>query len=241
MKYDNFFIDMRDRRSQTVILEKIKPQTIVLELGSSTGLMTNYMKNHLACKVFICEIDEKSIETARQYAEGSWQGDLDTLQWVNAFEPIKFDYIICADILEHLRYPESVLGATAELLKDEGSLLVSIPNVAHNSVVFDLLENRFEYTEVGILDQTHLKFFTYPSLKKLCADAGYTAVEEDAVYLDYQPSCAAKYPDDIRYRKYCNILQFIFELKKTWYAEEHRIIPVNKIEEYPMPGGMQRG
>ena len=233
MKYDNFIIDMRDRRSHTVILEKIKPQTVVLELGSSTGLMTNYMKNHLQCKVFICEIDKDSIEKARQYAEGSWLGDLDTLQWTDAFGSIKFDYIICADVLEHLRCPEDVLRETVGLLKEEGSVLVSMPNVAHNSVVFNLLENRFEYTEVGILDETHLKFFTYPSLKKLCADAGYMVIEEDAIYQDYQPAWAAKYPDVVRYRKYCHIMQFIFELKKIRFAEENRIIPVNKIAEYP--------
>jgi SAM-dependent methyltransferase len=233
MKYDNFFIDMRDRRSHTVILAKIKPQSVVLELGCATGLMTDYMKNRLGCKVYICEIDKDSIEKARQYAEGSWFGDLDTLEWVGAFEPLQFDYILCADVLEHLRSPEDVLRETAGLLKDDGSVLMSMPNVAHNSVVLNLLEDRFEYTEVGILDQTHLKFYTYPSLKQLCAGAGYAVVEEDAIYQDYQPVWAEKYPPNVRYRKYCHVMQFIFELKKKRYAEEQQITPVYKIKECP--------
>ncbi len=237
MKYDDFFIDMRDRRSQTVILEKIKPRSVVLELGCATGLMTNYMRNQLQCRVFVCEIDRASIEKARQYAEGSWQGDLDTLEWTEAFAPMKFDYVICAGVLEHLRSPEAVLAKTADLLKEDGTVLLSMPNVAHNSVVLNLLENRFEYTEVGILDGTHLKFYTYPSLKKLCAEAGYAVIEEDAVYQDYLPAWASGYPENVRRRKYCHVMQFIFELKKKQFAEENRIQPVNKIEEYPPRNG----
>ncbi len=232
MKYD-FYLDMRERRSHTLILGKVKPGSVVLELGPSTGIMTNYLKNNLNCKVYICEIDEASIQIARLYAEGFWLGDLDSLAWADFFASIKFDYILCADVLEHLRKPESVLQKTGGLLKEEGSVLLSMPNVAHNSVVFDLLDNKFEYTEVGILDKTHLKFYTYSSLKQLCLDAGYTPVEEDAIYLEYLPPGAEKYPDSILFRKYGHVFQFIFELKKTEYMQEHNIEPANKIIEYP--------
>jgi O-antigen biosynthesis protein len=232
MKYD-FYLDMRERRSHTLILGKIKPQSVVLELGSSTGIMTNYLKNQLNCKVYICEIDKNSIQIARLYADGYWQGDLDSMKWADYFDSISFDYIICADVLEHLRNPEGVLHKTIGLLKEDGSVLLSMPNVAHNSVVYNLLENRFEYTEVGILDQTHLKFYTYPSLKRLCEDAGYTPVDEDAIYLEYQPPFAEKYPDFIRFRKYSHVFQFIFECKKTQYVLEHQIDCNNRIAESP--------
>ena len=229
MKYD-FALDMRVRRSHTLILQKVTPGSVVLELGASTGIMTNYMKNQLGCEVYICDIDETAMQIAKQFSNGSWLGDLDTLQWAEAFEPVKFDYVVCADVLEHLRNPEGVLAQTKSVLKDDGSVLLSMPNVAHNSVVLHLLENRFDYTEVGILDQTHLKFYTYPSLKRLCANAGYTPVEEDAIYQDYQPPFAAKFPIDIRYRPYSHVFQFIFELKKTDYVNKNGIGAVNKIE-----------
>jgi 2-polyprenyl-3-methyl-5-hydroxy-6-metoxy-1,4-benzoquinol methylase len=232
MKYD-FYLDMRERRSHTLLLQKIKPQSVVLELGSSTGIMTNYMKNTLHCRIYICEIDQTAIQIARLYADGSWQGDLDSMQWADFFSSIKFDYILCADVLEHLRNPEGVLKKTAGMLKENGSVLLSMPNVAHNSVVFDLIENRFDYTEVGILDQTHLKFYTYPSLVRLCTDAGYTPVEEDAIYQEYLPPDADKYPDFIKYRKYGNAFQFIFELKKTQYVQANQIPIIYKIEDPP--------
>lgn len=236
MKYD-FYLDMGERRSHTLLLRKVQPGSVVLELGCSTGIMTNYLKNTLNCRVYVCEIDEASIQIARLYADGSWQGDLDGMGWADFFGAMRFDYILCADVLEHLRDPEGVLQKTAGLLKEDGSLLLSMPNVAHNSVVFDLLDNRFEYTEVGILDKTHLKFYTYPSLKRLCAEAGYTPVEEDAIYQEYLPPSAEKYPDFIKLRKYGHVFQFIFELKKTEYALEHKIEPVNRIEEYPPQRG----
>ena len=232
MKYD-FCLDMRVRRSHTLILQKVRPGSVVLEFGAYTGIMTNYMKSQLGCDVYICDIDETTMQVAKEFAKGSWLGDLDTLQWAKAFEPVKFDYIVCADVLEHLRNPEGVLAKTMEVLKDDGSVLLSMPNVAHNSVVYPLLENRFDYTEVGILDQTHLKFYTYPSLKRLCAQAGYTPVEEDAIYQDYQPPYAAKYPDDIRFRPYSHVFQFIFELKKTAYVNENGIKTIDRIEAAP--------
>ncbi len=232
MKYD-FYLDMSVRRSHTLILQKVRPGSVVLELGSATGIMTNYMAKQLGCAVYICDIDETAMQIAREFAKGSWLGDLDSLQWGKAFEPMKFDYVLCADVLEHLRNPEGVLAQTKDVLKDDGSVLISMPNVAHNSVVYPLLENRFDYTEVGILDQTHLKFYTYPSFKMLCAQAGYTPVDEDAIYEEYQPPFAAKYPDDIRYRPYSHVFQFIFELKKTAYANEHAITAINRIEAIP--------
>jgi 2-polyprenyl-3-methyl-5-hydroxy-6-metoxy-1,4-benzoquinol methylase len=238
IKYD-FFLDMRERRSHTVILEKIRPLSVVLELGSSTGIMTNYMKNNLNCKVYICEIDESAIQIAKQYAEDAWQGDLESLGWVDAFENIKFDYIICADVLEHLRNPEIVLNESKKLLKDDGSLLLSIPNIGHNSVVFDLLDNKFEYTEVGILDKTHLKFYTYNSLKKLCKDAGYTPVDEDAIYMNYQSPAVLKLLDSVKYRQYSHVFQFVFEIKKTQYVDNNKIDIVNKIEQYPLNDNFQ--
>lgn len=232
MKYD-FYLDMRVRRSHTLILQKVRPGSVVLEFGAYTGIMTNYMKNQLGCEVYICDIDETTMQVAKEFASGSWLGDLDTLQWAKAFEPVKFDYVVCADVLEHLRNPEGVLAQTKDVLKDDGSILLSMPNVAHNSVVYPLLENHFDYTEVGILDQTHLKFYTYPSLKRLCVQAGYTPVEEDAIYQDYQPPYAAKYSDDIRYRPYSHVFQFIFELKKTAYVNENAVGTIDRIEANP--------
>lgn len=213
---------------------------MVLEFGSYKGVMTEYMKNVLGCKVYICELDSAALAIAKQYAEDYWQGDLETLGWTSKFKDIKFDYIICADVLEHLKDPDTVLKATSELLKDEGSVLLSIPNIAHNSVICGLMKNEFEYRECGILDKTHLRFFTYSSLKQLCAGTGYTPVEEDATYEFFAQTMSGESLN----KRYGNVLQFVFELKKSEYAKKNKIDTVYKItsdsddakEELPIAG-----
>ncbi len=227
MKYD-FSLNMNERRSQTVLLKKVLPNSVVLELGPYTGVMTNYMKNTLNCKVYICEYDPDAIKIARQYAEDAWQGNLETLDWVERFKDIKFDYIVCADVLEHLKNPDAVLKATNQLLKEDGSVLLSVPNVAHNSVIYGLLQNQFEYAEWGILDRTHLRFYTHSTLKKLCCEANYTPVEEDATYEPFYPSFSNHAL--ILNKEYGNVLQFVFELKKSKYVQDQNIALVNKIQ-----------
>lgn len=226
MKYD-FCLNMNERRSQTLILKKIKPGSVVLELGPYVGVMTNYMKNVLNCEVYICEIDDEAFAIVSQYAKKAWHGDLETLGWADEFKDVKFDTVICADVLEHLKNPGAVLKATYPLLKDDGTVLTSIPNIAHNSVIYDLIHNVFEYKEYGIMDATHLRFFTYASAKSLCENAGYSPVEEDAAYDYFQVPASEQ--GLVLNKEYGNVLQFIFELKKTEYALQNNLNSVSKI------------
>jgi 2-polyprenyl-3-methyl-5-hydroxy-6-metoxy-1,4-benzoquinol methylase len=78
-----------------------------------------------------------------------------------------FDVVVCADVLEHLPQPEHLLERVRTWLKPEGLLLASIPNVANIHVRLSLLAGRFRYTERGILDQTHLRFYTRSSARRL--------------------------------------------------------------------------
>lgn len=228
MKYD-FYLNMDVRRSQTVILKMVKPQSTVLELGCYSGIMTNYMKNQLGCQVYVCEIDSQAIQFARQFAQDSWEGDIETLEWAEKFKNVKFDYVICADVLEHLKDPQRVLKSAKDLLKEDGSVLISMPNVAHNSVIYGLLHNQFQYAEYGLLDRTHLRFYTYFSLKKMCAEAGFTPVTEDAINEYFRPPYADSLQGSLLNQDFGNIFQFIFELKKTEYVTEHQIPVKNKI------------
>lgn len=79
----------------------------------------------------------------------------------------QFDYIILADVIEHLHDPEETLARLIPYLKKDGSFLCSIPNMMHISVISPLLQGRFDYTDAGICDKTHLRFFTLDSILKL--------------------------------------------------------------------------
>lgn len=83
-----------------------------------------------------------------------------------------FDLILALDILEHLREPAVVLRGLAQRLTPGGRLIVSVPNISHHSILSGLLKRRFEYQEAGILDRTHLRFFTESSAIALLNEAG---------------------------------------------------------------------
>ena len=82
------------------------------------------------------------------------------------------------DVMEHLRVPEKLLRDCRALLKPNGHLIVSLPNVANITVRLMLLFGRFNYTERGILDKTHLRFFTRKTARRLLTENGYDIVEE---------------------------------------------------------------
>jgi 2-polyprenyl-3-methyl-5-hydroxy-6-metoxy-1,4-benzoquinol methylase len=89
-----------------------------------------------------------------------------------------FDLIVFGDSLEHLQDPWTSLSAARKLLSDDGVLILSVPNVAHFSVVLPLLRGRWDYADSGLLDRTHLRFFTPQSIVKTVLDAGLVPVHE---------------------------------------------------------------
>lgn len=88
-----------------------------------------------------------------------------------------FDYIIIGDVLEHLNDPWKVLKNIKRYLKKDGSIITCIPNVMFYGVIRDLLNGNWTYQDSGILDRTHLRFFTLNELKKMFYDAGFTNIE----------------------------------------------------------------
>lgn len=88
-----------------------------------------------------------------------------------------FDVIVYGDVLEHLRDPLKVFSALNRHLGEDGVVCVSVGNVAHLWVRLQLLLGRFEYTERGLLDRTHLRFFTLKSFRRFMRDAGMSVIE----------------------------------------------------------------
>ncbi len=96
----------------------------------------------------------------------------------------KYDCIIFADVLEHLINPAEVLKEAGNLLKKDGLIIISVPNVAFIQNRINLLLGRFEYNpHGGLMDIDHLRFFTGGSIRKLCENAGYRKVEVEGYSL----------------------------------------------------------
>jgi len=94
----------------------------------------------------------------------------------------KFDYIIFADVLEHLERPKEILSMYAGYLNKGGKIIISIPNIAHISIILSLLKREWKYTDYGILDKTHLKFFTLKSFLRLLNDVNLTTTDVKRIF-----------------------------------------------------------
>ena len=224
----NFDLDMSTDNSNSMILRQIKPNSTVFEFGCAHGRMTKYLKETLNCTVYVSEIDEKSGDQAAKWAEKAFIGKSGDIENENFFNKLnkqkitKFDYIIFADVLEHLYYPEKVLARSANLIKPDGSIWISIPNIAHNAVLIDLWNHKFNYRDVGLLDNTHIRFFTASSLQNMIDKVGLKTglkfalrnpvgnTEFNNNYSDLPESIR----DAFKNRVYGEIYQFVWELKR---------------------------
>ena len=88
-----------------------------------------------------------------------------------------FDLIICADVLEHLYDPWKILFALRNNLVPDGRILVSIPNIQHISIINNLLNGNWTYSKYGLLDATHIRFFTLSEIIKMFSGTGYKMVQ----------------------------------------------------------------
>jgi SAM-dependent methyltransferase len=169
LKYD-FVTDGRAGDAHAHQLEAVPPGSRVLELGCATGYVSRLLVEERQARVTGVEMSSEAAERARQWCEDVVVGDLDTL----ALGPElgSFDVVLAGDVLEHLKDPARVLKQARERLAPGGRVVATIPNVAHGDVRLMLMAGRFDYRRLGLLDETHLRFFTAESIGKLFADAG---------------------------------------------------------------------
>ncbi len=176
VKYDRV-VSSDDDSSVAKLSRWIKPGSSVLECGPATGIMTKILRNELSCLLTAIEIDKEAAELAKPYCDKMIIGNLETLNLDEQLENEKFDYVILADVLEHLLDPLATLIKLKQFLTSTGEVLVSIPNISHAVILGELIQGKFDYQNDGLLDNTHLKFFTRKSFKELCKNAKFTIAE----------------------------------------------------------------
>ena len=158
-------------------LELIGGNRRVLELGPAAGHFTKALVDQ-GCRVVGIEIDPDAAEQTAKIAEKVIVGDLsDPAVVTSAIDEERFDVIVAGDVLEHLADPLSVLRACRDALRPGGFVVMSLPNVAHADVKLQLLSGQFRYRDTGLLDRTHLHFFTLDSIREMVRDAGLLIVD----------------------------------------------------------------
>lgn len=238
----NFEFDLYSENSLSIIANMIEPNSKVLEFGCAYGRLTKYLKEELNCIIDIIEIDEEAGKIAKQYSNQSiigQEGNIETYTWLKKLQGNQYDYIIFADVLEHLKEPEQVLKKCKILLQSTGSILLSVPNIAHNDIIYDLLENKFCYRDVGLLDSTHIHFFTYYTLCDMIQKCGYKILVERATHTNITELQIQydKYPKEIqkylKNRYLGNVYQFIFQItRENGGIKEYRKVGINQPQTY---------
>ena len=125
MKYDIPDFELHENTSHTKVYNRVPEGSDVLEFGCATGYMTKAFRELKGCRVWCTEIDPEGAEAASQFAEEVLVGDVETYEWAERLAGMKFDRIIFADVLEHLRRPDLILTRAKEFLKPGGSIVVN--------------------------------------------------------------------------------------------------------------------
>ena len=160
--------------THTSLVRMVGENKRVLELGAASGYMTRILRDR-GCSVTAVEFDPAAIDELALVADVAIRGDLNDPGVLAGIDG-PFDVVLAGDVLEHLLDPLAVLRASTARLAAGGRVVLSIPNVGHADLRLALLQGKFEYRETGLLDDTHIKFFTYDSLMALLADAGLMPV-----------------------------------------------------------------
>lgn len=159
--------------SHRLVLSHVTPGTRVLELGPGAGHVTRFL-SELGCHVTCIEVSPGAAELAAPFTHKMVVGNLDDPHTWLQLDDGAFDAIIAGDVLEHLLHPEEVLGRSRRLLSSTGRVIVSVPNIAHWSIRLSLGRGRFDYTDFGILDEQHVRFFTIATLVDLAKKNGFS-------------------------------------------------------------------
>lgn len=179
MKKYIYDFDMNGEDAPAKILRLVESNKRVLEVGCASGVQTRALRNALDCSVVGIEIDPEAAEQARPYCDSIVIGDLDTLDFQASIGDDRFDVITIADVLEHLKNPENALRNLKLFLKEDGYVLASIPNVVHAGLILEMIHGRFDYRPYGLLDDTHLRFFTLKSIHHLFEQCGLQITDID--------------------------------------------------------------
>lgn len=169
-RYDFETVDLDPTSVHGDVVRLVGDASRVLELGPATGYMSQVFQEGGAAVVGI-EIDAEMAKGAERFCERVIVGDLDSLDLAAELGDDRFDVIVAADVLEHLKDPLRVLKQLRRFLEPGGSFVISVPNVAHGSVRLALMSGHFDYQDLGLLDATHLRFFTRETLEQLLDDA----------------------------------------------------------------------
>jgi O-antigen biosynthesis protein len=174
---ENFYFSLEREVFKNAIRENNKS---ILDIGCGTGALGLFLRNNQNCNVFGIEINNAAYQEAKKNLDGVIEGNVETIDI--PYKNNEFDYIVMGDVLEHLINPMGTTKKLIKLLKPGGKILITVPNVRHWSILISLIfKGKWKYESSGLLDYTHLRFFTKKSLHEMLNDSGFNMVKSSSV------------------------------------------------------------
>lgn len=178
------FSKVNENSSWYKVYNLISNNSVVLDIGCSSGNFGRTLIKEKGCKVDGIELDSEDVKRAKKELRNVWQLDIERDTLPKNLE--RYDYIYFGDVIEHLVDPINTLKKIKPSLKKRtGKVIFSIPNMGHLMIRLDLLGGKFDYTETGLLDKTHLHFYTQNEVFRVFEEAGYKIDNLDFVKKDY--------------------------------------------------------
>lgn len=164
-------INSRKFEAHWLVINEVKPHSNVLDIGCATGYIAKELRKK-DCKVWGIEIDKGAAKIAESIIEKVYVGDIKDVASFNLQRNF-FDYILLQDVIEHIVDIEPILVSLKKYIKKDGRIIISTPNIANISSRLQLVLGKFEYTETGIMDRTHVHFYTKKTLLNLLEKMKY--------------------------------------------------------------------
>jgi len=166
MIYDFELEKVKKNTPYWYVCDNITHNQKILDVGCATGYLGLYLRKNFDVDIIGIDNQDYHLDKARKLKVYSALINLDLNSFDDELDKYisYFDRIVICDVLEHLNHPMEVLTKLSKFLKPDGKFLVDVPNIAHASIKYNLLLNNFNYTTMGLLDESHLRFYTKNSI-----------------------------------------------------------------------------
>lgn len=159
--------------------------TNAVELGCGDGSTGAAIKKLLGITKYVgIEVEFDASQKARTVLDNVYCDDISGRMAITFREARKLDLLVALDVLEHLYDPWTPLSLWAKQMDVGGHLVTSIPNIQHISIIASLANGHFQYTAEGLLDATHVRFFTFESIESMLKDCGLEIVRVESVFTE---------------------------------------------------------
>ncbi len=186
LQHQNYTRDVEPNQEEALskIVAKVPRRAVVLDIGCGSGMMGRYLSENNECIVDGVDIDPDAVAIARPKYRKVGVFNLEKDSLLGTFTAESYDCIVMADVIEHLVHPEQLFEDVKKLLKPDGVLLFSIPNVTHLSAGLELVLGKFGYQNSGLLDSTHVRFYSRNGFVEKLESCGIYVEDIDTVKRD---------------------------------------------------------